>query len=246
VTAERKFEMKEKTLWVVNYDSLDWFIERATFVNASAVAIRTDNNLVRAIPAFHEKNIKVFGWRWPSAKRDAAMKEADKAADLLANHGLDGYYVDPEGAPGKPYDWDQSGLDRLAKDFCHTVTAAAAGKPFGITSHYRGKKTFAKLPWASFFQFSTVFLPQAYWRSDEGVIGHGIPEDNYRASIVFWTQTGAPEDKLVPMAGELAHATAAEIAAYAQAAEAKGISSLHFYAAEERVKDSVWNAVAQA
>lgn len=235
--------MKEKTLWVVNYESLEWFIERATFVNASIVAIRTDNDLAKAIPAFHDKGIKVYGWRWPSAKRDAAMKEANKVVELLAK-GLDGYYVDPEGATGKPYDWDQTGLDKLAEDFCKTITAA--GKPFGTTSHYRGKKTFGKLPWASFFKFSTVFLPQAYWRSDEGVIGHGIPEDNYRVSIDLWTQTGAAKDKIAPMAGELAHATAAEIDAYAREANAQGISSLHFYAAEERVKQSVWNAIARA
>lgn len=68
--------MKEKVLWVVNYESLEWFIGRAAYVKASSVAIRTDNDLVKAIPAFHDKGIKVYGWRWPSAKRDAAMREA--------------------------------------------------------------------------------------------------------------------------------------------------------------------------
>ena len=41
------------------------------------------------------KKISVFGWRWPSAKRDAAMKEADKVVNLLST-GMDGYYLDPD------------------------------------------------------------------------------------------------------------------------------------------------------
>ena len=70
----------EKVLWVVNYESLEEFIDKAIFVKATAVAIRTDNDLVKAIPAFNSKGIKVYGWRWPSAKRDAAMR----AVDLLS------------------------------------------------------------------------------------------------------------------------------------------------------------------
>jgi len=235
----------EKVLWVVNYESLEEFIDKAIFVKATAVAIRTDNDLVKAIPAFNSKGIKVYGWRWPSAKRDAAMREANKVIGLLAN-GLDGYYVDPEGDKGKPWDWDQNGLGQLAEDFCSAITSAAVGKPFGMTSHYRGKKTFSKLPWASFFKYSTVLLPQAYWRSGDGVIGHGIPEDNYRMSIDFWSQSGADKEKIIPMAGELAHATASEIDAYIKEATAQGINDLHFYTYEDGVKDSVWSAVARA
>src|SRR5262249_31836168 len=81
-------------------------------IGATAVAIRTDNDLLTAIPAFHHKGLKVYGWRWPSAQRDGAMKEADHAASLLSK-GLDGYIADPEGAPGKPFDWDRRGLDHL-------------------------------------------------------------------------------------------------------------------------------------
>ena len=236
----------EKILWVVNYDSLNWFIERAQYVGATGVAIRTDSDIAAAIPKFHALGIKVIGWRWPSAKRDAAMKEAQKAVGLFAL-GMDGYYVDPEGAEGKPYDWDQNGLAQLAEDFCSTITAAAHGKPFGTTSHYRGKKTFGKLPWKSFFKFSNVLLPQSYWRSDEGVIGHGDPADNYRVALDFWEQTGGDRDLMVPMAGELGSSTANEIKAYAGEADAQGISRLHFYAADDSgIKDSVWDAVAAA
>jgi hypothetical protein len=67
-----------------------------------------------------------------------------------------------------------------------------------------------------------------------------------RMAIDFWRQTGAPKEKIVPMAGELAHSTAADIDAYAKEAKAQGISSLHFYTYEDGVKESVWNAVARA
>ena len=169
----------EKVIWVVNYESLQDFLKQAVSVKATAVAIRTDNDLLKAVPAFHDKEIKVYGWRWPSAKQDAAMKEANKAADLLTK-GLDGYFVDPEGAKGKPYDWDPNGLDQLAVKFCKKVKSASSGKPFGIASHYRGKYRHRKLPWASFFKYCNLFLPQAYWRSDFGVIGHGMPDDNQK------------------------------------------------------------------
>ncbi len=235
----------EKVLWVVNYDMLDGFAKKAAAVGATAVAIRTDNDISKAIPVFKAKNIKVYGWRWPSAKVDAAMKEAAKAVGLLAE-GMDGYYVDPEGEPGKPYDWDLKGLDKLAEDFCKKITSAAPGKTFGTTSHYRGNKVFARLPWQSFFKYSTVLLPQAYWRVDGGVVGHGIPKDNYDQSIQFWTTTGGAKEKIVPMAGELAHVTAAEINQYVSAAKAQGVSELHFYTHQDSVKDSVWNAIKSA
>ena len=66
---------------------------------------------------------------------------------------------------------------------------------------------------------------------------------NYRMSIDFWVKTGAPEEKIVPMAGEIHHATAAEIKAYTKEAKAKGVSSLHFYAYQEEVKKGVWDAI---
>ncbi len=236
---------RSKILWVVNYDSLEDFVSKSREVGATGVAIRSDNNLPAAISAFHDRNIKVFAWRWPSAMRDPCMREADKIVDLL-DKGLDGYFVDPEGAPGKPYNWDQPGLDALAEEFCRAITSAAPGKPFGTTSHYRGKRTFSNLPWASFFRFSSLLLPQAYWRSTDGTIGHGIPQDNYNKSLQFWAETGGDRAKIVPMAGELAVSTADEIREYANAAAAQNIGDLHFYTHEDGVHSTVWDAVAAA
>lgn len=238
-------QLEEKVLWVVNYPSLDWFVERATFVKATAVAIRTDNDLDTAISTFHAKGIKVYGWRWPSAERERALEEAKNVVDLLGK-GLDGYYVDPEGEPGRHFDWNQKNLESVAEDFCKKITAVSTDKPFGTTSHFRGKKVFDKLPWGSFFKYSNVFLPQAYWKSEGGLINGGNPEKNYRESLDEWKAIGAPRDKIVPMAGELAFSTAAQINNYAEEAKRQGIASLHFYTATKDVKSAVWNAVAQA
>jgi hypothetical protein len=237
-------KLREKVLWVVDYPSIDWFVDKAVKVKATAVAIRTDNDLNTAISTFHGKGIKVYGWRWPSAERVRALKEAKNVVDLL-HKGLDGYYVDPEGEPGKHYDWNQKNLESIAEDFCKAITAVSTGKPFGTTSHFRGKKVFDKLPWNSFFKYSNVFLPQAYWKASDGTINGGDPKNNYRQSLDEWEATGASRDKIVPMAGELEFSTPAQIKEYAEEAKKQGVASLHFYTVSENVKSDVWDAVAK-
>ncbi len=78
----------EKNLWVVGYDDVDDFLQKAVNVGATGVAIRSDNDLLKAITKFHAHNIKVYGWRWPSAKRDPCMKEANKIVDLYFKGSL--------------------------------------------------------------------------------------------------------------------------------------------------------------
>lgn len=238
--------MAEKILWVVNYDDVQDFLQLARNAGCDGVAIRSDNNLPKAVQTFHAAEMKVYAWRWPSARRDAAMNEAAKIVNLLKQGGLDGYFVDPEGAPGKPYDWDQPGLASLADDFCSAIKAAAPDKPLGITSHYRAKFVFPKIPWAAFFAKADLFLPQAYWRSTAGQIGHGDPADNYAVSIDSWKRTGARAAAIIPMAGELEVSKPADIAAHAAAARARGIGQLHFYASSPAVSAAVWSAVKQA
>src|SRR5882762_3171939 len=50
----------EKVLWVVGYNSLAQFIQRAVAANVTAVAVRTsnDNDLPHAITAAHAANLK--------------------------------------------------------------------------------------------------------------------------------------------------------------------------------------------
>lgn len=235
--------MNEKMLWVVGYSNLDKFREIAEATGVTGVAIRTDNDLTKAIDAFHGSSIRVFGWRWPSAQRTGAMNEATKVAALF-DGGMDGYFVDPEGAPGKPYDWDRPGLEQLASDFCSAISDAAGDRPFGVTSHYRGKFQHPHLPWTQFFEHATVLLPQAYWRVEQGEVGTGQPKANYLKAIDSWLATGGSRDLIVPMAGELAQVTSDEVDAYVAQADALNIGSAHFYAFNAAVGDDVWAAIA--
>jgi hypothetical protein len=165
---------------------------------------------------------------------------------LFRDHDMDGYFVDPEGAPGQPYDWDRAGLANLADDFMSTIRQAGRDKRLGITSHYRAKFTFPNIPWAAFFQHADVLLPQSYWRSTEGTIGHGDPADNYTVGIDRWKRTGGPVAKIIPMAGELGSSKPSEISVHIRAAAVQGIDELHFYASEPSVKQTVWDAVQSA
>ncbi|MGO7033772.1 hypothetical protein ACCT19_23105 [Rhizobium ruizarguesonis] len=126
-----------------------WMISRrrAIQVGATAVAIRSDNNLHKAINEFGSLNpkIKVFGWRWPSHFKGPLMNEAQMIVNLFAE-GLDGYFVDPEKATGKNYDWDLKNLGDLATEFMHTLRVAAGSRTLGVTSHYLAKSTWPSLP----------------------------------------------------------------------------------------------------
>ncbi|MEJ8849116.1 hypothetical protein [Variovorax rhizosphaerae] len=237
---------RKKILWVVHCDDVNGFLESARQYGATGVAIHADNNVKKAIGVFHAAGMAVYGWRRPSALRDAAMREARQAVDLFA-HGLDGYYVGPEGAPGQAnWDWDRPGLAELATMFCETVCGAANGRPFGVTSHYRAMAKHPHLPWAAFFEHATVLLPQAWWCGGRGKAGHGNPAEHYALSIKLWEAAGGEHDLIVPMAGQLDKATAAEITAYAAKATSEGVEDLHFYADQPSVKPAVRAAVRKA
>jgi hypothetical protein len=234
----------EKFLWVVSFSNLDWLIGRAQTAQATSVVIRTDNSFDPAIKKFHDLNIKVYGWRRPSAQLKPALGQAEALVKLM-DKGLDGFIADPEGEPGASYDWDQDGLENIADAFCKTITTSHSNRLFGTTSHYRGKKTFKKLPWAQFFKYRTGFFPQSYWRVSDGPVGHGKPDENYRNGISAWKETGAPENQIVPMAGEIDNVTPKEIATYAGAASAAGVKELHFHTTTGSVKREVWEAIAK-
>ena len=235
----------EKILWVVDYNSLSQFIQRAVAARVTAVAVRTSNNMPEAIAAAHAANLKIYGWRWPSAQPVGAMAEANRAATLLTQ-GMDGYFADPEGEPGQPFDWNQPGLADLANQFCTTIKSAAGTKPLGVTSHFLAKERFPNLPWAAFFQHADVLLPQAYWRVAQGPVHHANPVQNFRDSIEAWVQAGGAREKIQPMAGELRRVTGAEISEYVGEANSQGITTLHFYTDEAGITQDVWNAIEQA
>jgi len=200
----------------------------------------------KALDIFHAAGLAVYGWRRPPVLRDPAMREAERACDLFA-HGLDGYYVGPEGAPGQPaFDWDRPGLAGLATSFCETVSSAANGRPFGVTSHYRAMAQHPHLPWAAFFAHATVLLPQAWWRGGRASERHGDPAEHYATSIKLWEAAGGEHDLIVPMAGPLNKVSATEITAYAAKATSEGVEDLHFYADQPSVRPAVRAAVRRA
>jgi hypothetical protein len=235
----------QKTLWVASYSKLKTFVDMAVTIGATHVAIRTSNNVAAAIKPFHDVGIRVYGWRWPYSQRTRAMAEAANAVSLFQK-GLDGYIADPEGAPGDPWDWNLSNLEQLAEDFCAAIVSGASGKPFGVTSHYRGRSVYPALPWKQFFDVATVLLPQAYWRVTQGPVGSGKPVPNYNESINQWVATGGQRSLIVPMAGELAEVTDTEVTQYAAHASASGIDNGHFYTFGSSVPKAVWAAIAAA
>lgn len=236
----------EKILWVVNYSTINKFIDRADRAGATAVAIRTDNKIETAIQRFHAKGVKVYGWRWPSAQPHRAMMQAEHAARLLREAGMDGYFVDPEGAPDQLYDWDRNGLESLADDFCQTVREGNPAARFGVTSHFKARLVHPRLPFATFFAHADVLLRQVYWRVAGGNVAYGNPAENYRNAFTHWTNAGGSIDRIVPMAGEIALTTAAKIEDHADAASEAGRTELHFYTALPTVPDAVWTAIRSA
>jgi len=233
----------DKTLWIVSYPDPHWLLAHAQQTGVGTVAIRTTNNIGVALPVFHQHGIKVFGWRWPSATMAGATAEAHHAVQLLSQ-GMDGYIADPEGEPGASYDWNRPGLEHVAEQFCGIIRHAHPDKPFGVTSHYRARHLFPHLPWSVFIPAATVCLPQSYWRVAGGPVHHGNPAENYADGIQAWTEVGAPPETIVPMGGEIAHSTAAQIHQYASAATTHGVRSLHFYTATPQVHSEVWAAIA--
>ncbi len=244
----------EKVLWVVNLSDsgvhLAGLLIKAKALGATAVAIRTTaTNFDESIPAFHDSNIKVLGWRWPSVNRPKALAQAQHVVELM-NIGLDGFIADPEGDNRSDINWDQTGLDNLAQDFCSTIRTAFPNKLFGTTSHYRAKRLFNNLPWQVFIQHSDKVYPQTYWRvqTDKGPkpVGSGQPKQNYAVGLSAWQEIGAAPSAIIPMAGEIALALPEEIKAYAAAAAENHVNELHFYTMDQPIPKLVSEAIAAA
>lgn len=240
--------MANKVLWVVTLsdegEGLADFLATARAVQATAVAVRTTaDNFDEIIPAFHDAEISVFGWRWPSTDPDTALQQARDVVKLM-QLGLDGFIVDPERSDNNPrINWDQPGLEDLARRFCSTIRDAFPHKLFGTTSHYKARRVFPQLPWEAFFEHSDKLYPQAYWRMQTAggprSIGTGQPRPNYLTSLQAWAEIETGGKPIVPMAGEIALVTDAEIAAYAQAAEDNHVDELHFYTFDQPVPSAV-------
>jgi len=191
--------------------------------------------------------MKIWGWRYPPIDRDRAIEQAREVVGLL-RLGLDGFIVDPEGSDSNYDDWNRHDLASLALDYCRTIRDPFPAAFFGVTSDHRAGRVYPLLPWSTFIGQSDKVFPQAYWRmqTDSGPekVGTGEPAQNYDIAFNSWKAVGAAEGIVIPMAGEIALAKPAEIAAYAAAAHDHGVTELHFYAMNDEVDDAVWRAIA--
>jgi hypothetical protein len=240
-----------KVLWIVTLDDVDAFVQQAQAVGATKVAIRTRNtNFDESIPAFHDAGIQVLGWRFPPVVHDKAIAQANHVVELMKT-GLDGFIVDPEGDASNPgINWDQAGLQGLAQEFCDTIRNPFPDKLFGTTSDHRARRTFPKLPFATFIRNSDKVYPQSYWRMQTNhgpkPVGKGHPRPNYEVGLEAWQEAGAELENIIPIAGEIALATPDEINEYATAASDNNIDELQFYTADadENVPQAVFDAIA--
>jgi len=132
--------LTSKFLWIVNMNtetSETAFSKHALAIGATGVCIRTSSKrFPGTIKRFHDLNMKVYAWRWPSASKVGALNEAKNVAKNLIPAGLDGYIVDPESdKAGAANDWNRSKLAPLAAEFCSTIKdAAPASFVFATTS----------------------------------------------------------------------------------------------------------------
>lgn len=235
--------LQQKILWTVNINSdaaETLFAKHALAINATGVCIRTSaTQLPDAIKRFHDLGLKVYAWRWPSAKKTACLAEATAVATELIPAGLDGYIADPESdKKGANNDWNDASLAPLAAEFCKTILDAAPNSfVFGTTSGcaYPAPNMKPNIPWKEFFTASNTLYPQCYWRwtnPDTGQRGQkingGTPQNAINKGVPAW-QAKSLGKPIVPMAGEVDVVTEDEIAAYGQALANMGVTEGHFY-----------------
>jgi hypothetical protein len=235
----------EKVLWTVfmrNEAEEARLLSHAQSAGVTAVAVRTSNlRLAGAIERFHNRGIKVYGWRWPAKQQTTsppnyyAIDQAHFIVSTLIPAGLDGFYADIESdGDSGANDWDNAALAPLATQFCEIiVNAASAGFEFSVSSGARQPTHNPNIPWASFSPFCNYVMPQAYWRwtGESGLaesINGGTPTTALAKAEVSWGNV-FPDKPLIPIMGELDVVTAGEITSYADLIAAKGISQFHAY-----------------
>lgn len=248
----------KKALWATDTD-IDALLDKALFIGASIVCIRTTNSqLAKSIPKMQAKGLKVYGWRWPSIQPIDAAKDKShwfapneaKYVSTLIDAGLDGYIVDPECDGDRAADcWNSPTLSKLAIEFCGAVKVAGRKKNrnffFGLTSggQYPDKNNHPQIPWAEFVAHSDAVFPQSYWVDDANRLNGGTPSSAFDECIPIW-QTICPDRmEIVPMVGEIRYTTPSEIAAYQSIIDKHKISELHFYVFDQNVPQSHWDAI---
>jgi hypothetical protein len=254
----------KKVLWIVSMDNPadeKRFSQHVGAAGIDTVCIRTDSPMLPdTIGRFHALGKKVWAWRWPgvipkNTGTYSALNQARYVANVLIPAGLEGYIVDPESDHvGDNNDWNQKKLARIAQQFCKIIRDGANGKPFlfGTTSGCTFPVGKPDIPFAEFFAGSDALYPQTYWRAMEydktlgkdvpTAIHGGTPAESMKRGLAAWTP-GSLGKPIMPMAGEINIATAAEIASYGVALAEQGASEANFYADETDVKPEVLEAI---
>jgi hypothetical protein len=248
-----------KVLWIVSMSqpAEKRLLGHAQACGVGAVCIRTDNRrLLGAIGRFHDKRIKVYGWRWPAVKpipgsktHYYALDEAQYVAQQAIPAGLDGYIIDPESeANSRNNNWNNKKLQSLAHSFCATIRHAAneAGRAdfvFGVTSGCDYATSRKSMPWAEFVAASDALFPQTYWRWTNPTTGKvqningGRPDRSIDKGLASWRKV-ANGKPIIPMAGEIDVIGVDEIPAYAAKIRAERLDFYHFYADSSGLSDA--------
>jgi hypothetical protein len=247
-----------KVLWVVDGDRRG-LLERADFIRAQAVCVRTTNGwLGNSIRDIKRSGFDVYAWRWPSVDPAAnsnhhyAESEAAFVLDLIAE-GLDGYIVDPEADDGRASDnWNSEACAGLANSFCSTIKLAGRRKNphflFGMTSGCDYPRIKPKIPWAEFLAHSDAVYPQIYWAPDYISAHRTNPDDAWTVGMAAWRRILPGSMRIVPIMGEIGINKPAEIRRFGEIAAANNLAGeIHFYAYDDAMRDATfaptWDAL---
>ena len=241
-----------KVLWIVDGDQ-NKFLERAKYVRAEAVCIRTTNAWLKgSVQDIKKQGLDVYAWRWPSvdpnsnARHHYVEDEIDFVEGLIAE-GLDGYIVDPESDDGRDSDdWNDAKWAGLADHFCDAIKSAGRKKNpdflFGTTSGCDYPVVKAKIPWSTFLAYSDAVYPQIYWAPDYITAKRTTPDAAWKIGMAAWKKIVPASMPVHPILGEIGTNTPDEIARFGQIMiDNKNTDEVHFYTYEDQLVAPAWS-----
>jgi Putative peptidoglycan binding domain len=250
--------MMRKVLWMVEGDK-DGLLDRASYVGAQAVCIRTTNPwLKRSVSEIKRQGFAVYAWRWPSIDPQSNSNHHyvdDEAAFVLGliEEGADGYIVDSESDPqhSAADDWNDASCDAIADKFCRTIKVAGRQKNsrflFGITSGCDYPKIKPAIPWSTFLSYSDAAFPQIYWAPNYITAKRTTPDAAWKIGMAAWRSILPGTVPAHPILGEIKTNTPEEIERFGQIMiEANSTSEVHFYAYDDDMRQPQWNETWEA
>ena len=241
-----------KVLWIVDGDQ-NKFLERAKYVRAQAVCIRTINAWLKgSVQDIKKQGLDVYAWRWPSvdpnsnARHHYVEDEIEFVEGLIAE-GLDGYIVDPESDDGRDSDdWNDAKWAGLADHFCDAIKSAGRQKNpdflFGTTSGCDYPVIKPKIPWSTFLAYSDAVYPQIYWAPDYITAKRTTPDAAWKIGTAAWKKIVPAGMPVHPILGEIGTNTPDELARFGQIMiDNKNTDEVHFYTYEDQLVAPAWS-----